>query len=157
MDRSRGISAIIEPEGAAWHVSPTMWKSVSVAANSEDRNVILRRDYPRVPGEEPLVESIELHLSDLPAIEAALLNARLWLERATKQADELTTQSGGLVMFADDDHTATVDAARAHALHYADDDHLADYDLLVTEIKADIEQERKEQERQARARRRWGR
>ena len=61
------------------------------------------------------------------------------------------------VMFADDDHTATVDAARAHALHHADDDHLADRDLLVTEIKADIEQERKEQERRARARRRWGR
>ncbi len=83
------MSAIIEPTGATWHVSPTMWKSVSVVANSGDRNVILRRDYPRVPGEEPLVESIELHLSDLPAIEAALLNARLWLERATKQADEL--------------------------------------------------------------------
>ena len=83
------MSAIIEPTGATWHVSPTMWKSVSVVANSEDRNVILRRDYPRVPGEKPLVESIELHLSDLPAIEAALLNARLWLERATKQADEL--------------------------------------------------------------------
>ena len=58
-------------------------------------------------------------------------------------------------MFADDDRTANVDAARAHALHHADDDHLADYDLLVTEIKADIEQERKELERQAR--RRWGR
>ena len=57
-----------------------------MAANSEDRSVILRRGYPRVPGEEPLVESIELHLSDLPAIEAALLNARMWLERATKQA-----------------------------------------------------------------------
>ena len=56
-----------------------------------------------------------------------------------------------------DDHTATVDAARAHVLHHADDDHLADYDLLVTEIKADIEQERKEQERRARARRGWGR
>ena len=83
------MSAIIEPTGATWHVSPTMWKSVSVVANSGDRNVILRRDYPRVPGEEPLVESIELHLSDLPAIEAALLNARLWLERATKQAAEL--------------------------------------------------------------------
>ena len=83
------MSAIIEPAGATWHVSPTMWKSVSVVANSEDRNVILRRDYPRVPGEEPLVESIELHLSDLPAIEAAILNARLWLERATKQAAEL--------------------------------------------------------------------
>ena len=82
------MSAIIEPAGASWHVSPTMWKSVSVVANSGDRNVILRRDYPRVPGEEPLVESIELHLSDLPAIEAALLNARLWLERATKQAAE---------------------------------------------------------------------
>ena len=58
-------------------------------------------------------------------------------------------------MFGDDDHTATVDAARAHALYHADDDHLADADLLVTEIKADIEQERKEKERQAR--RRWGR
>lgn len=56
-----------------------------------------------------------------------------------------------------DDHTATVDAAQAHALHHADDDHLADADLLVAEIKADIEQERKDQERQARARRRWGR
>ena len=83
------MSAIIEPTGATWHVSPTMWKSVSVVANSGDRNVILRRDYPRVPGEEPLVESIELHLSDLPEVEAMLLNARLWLERATKQADEL--------------------------------------------------------------------
>ena len=57
----------------------------------------------------------------------------------------------------EDDHTATVDAARAYALHHADDDHLADYDLLVTEIRADIEQERKELERQARARMRWGR
>ena len=57
----------------------------------------------------------------------------------------------------DDGHTTNVDAARAHALHHADDDHLADYDLLVTEIKADIEQERKEQDRRARARRRWGR
>ena len=65
--------------------------------------------------------------------------------------------NGGLLMFGDDDHTATVDAARAHALYHADDDHLADYDLLVTEIRADIEQERKEQERRARARRRWGR
>ena len=80
------MSAIIEPTGATWRVSPTMWKSVSVVANSGDRNVILRRDYPRVPGEEPLVESIELHLSDLPAIEAAILNARLWLERATTPA-----------------------------------------------------------------------
>ena len=61
------------------------------------------------------------------------------------------------VMFADDDHTATVDAARAHALHHTDDDHLADYDLLVTEIRADIEQERKELERKERARKRWGR
>ena len=52
-------------------------------------------------------------------------------------------------MFGDDDHTATVDAARAHALHHAD--------LLVTDIKADIEQERKELDRRARARRRWGR
>ncbi len=60
-------------------------------------------------------------------------------------------------MFGDDDHTATVDAARAHALYHADDDHLADAELLITEIKADIEQERKELERQARARRRWGR
>ena len=31
-----------------------------------------------------------------------------------------------------------------------------DDDLLVTEIKADIEQERKKKERQARARRGWG-
>ena len=61
------------------------------------------------------------------------------------------------VMFADDDHTATVDAARAHALHHADDDHLVDAELLITEIRADIEQERKEQERRARARRGWGR
>lgn len=57
----------------------------------------------------------------------------------------------------EDGHTATVDAARAHALHHADDDHLADADLLVTEIEADIEQERKELDRRARARRRWGR
>ena len=57
----------------------------------------------------------------------------------------------------EDSHTATVDAARAFELHHAADDHLADAELLVCEIRADIEQERKEQERQARARRRWGR
>ena len=28
------MSAIIEPAGATWHVSPTMWKSVSVVANA---------------------------------------------------------------------------------------------------------------------------
>ena len=111
------MSAIIEPAGASWHVSPTMWKSVSVVANSEDRNVILRRDYPRVPGEEPLVESIELHLSDLPAIEAAILNARLWLERATKQADELTAAEEIATDAAEDGPEALVCTICGHPFH----------------------------------------
>ena len=111
------MSAIIEPTGATWHVSPTMWKSVSVVANSEDRNVILRRDYPRVPGEEPLVESIELHLSDLPAIEAALLNARLWLERATKQAAELKAAEDIATDAAEDGPEALVYTICGHPFH----------------------------------------
>lgn len=111
------MSAIIEPTGATWHVSPTMWKSVSVVANSKDRNVILRRDYPRVPGEEPLVESIELHLSDLPAIEAALLNARLWLERATKQADELKAAEEVATDAAEDGPEALVCTICGHPFH----------------------------------------
>ena len=111
------MSAIIEPEGATWHVGPTMWKSVSVVANSGDRNVILRRDYPRVPGEEPLVESIELHLSDLPAIEAALLNARLWLERATKQADELKAAEEIATDAAEDGPEALVCTTCGHPFH----------------------------------------
>lgn len=52
-----------------------------------------------------------------------------------------------------DDHTATVDAAGGRRRRGAARARVADADLLVTEIKADIEQERKEQER----RRRWGR
>lgn len=79
------MSAIFEPVSSTWDVEPTQWGRVAVTANVEDRNVFLRRTYSAgTPG-----ESIELHLNDLAAIEAALLNARLWLERAIKQREEL--------------------------------------------------------------------
>ena len=35
------------------------------------------------------VEEIEIQLDELAEVEGALLNARLWLERAAKQHDEL--------------------------------------------------------------------
>lgn len=84
------MSAIIEPASATWWVSDR-WAykaALTLAANREDRNLTITRRYPAEPGKPPLVESIELTLDQLAEVEAALLNARLWLERATKQADE---------------------------------------------------------------------
>lgn len=81
------MSAIIEPESASWWGNDR-WSEkgrITFTANTEDRSVIIRRQYPG----QDLQESIELDLGQLAEVEAALLNARLWLERATKQADEL--------------------------------------------------------------------
>ena len=85
------MSAIIEPASATWWVSDR-WayrSALTLAANREDRNLTITRRYPTEYGKPPLVESIELTLDELAEVEAALLNARLWLERATKHADEL--------------------------------------------------------------------
>ena len=85
------MSAIIEPQSATWWVSDR-WAykaALTLAANREDRNLTITRRYPTEPGKPPLVESIELTLDQLAEVEAVLLNARLWLERAIKQADEL--------------------------------------------------------------------
>ena len=85
------MSAIIEPQSATWWVSDR-WAykaALTLAANREDRNLTITRRYPTEPGKPPLVESIELTLDQLAEVEAVLLNARLWLERATKQAAEL--------------------------------------------------------------------
>ena len=81
------MSAIIEPEGASWWGSDRWGEKgrITFTANSEDRSVFIRRQYPG----QDLQESIELDLGQLAEVEAMLLNARLWLERATKQADEL--------------------------------------------------------------------
>ena len=84
------MSAIIEPASATWWVSDR-WAykaALTLAANREDRNLTITRRYPAEPGKPRLVEYIELTLDQLAEVEAALLNARLWLERATKQADE---------------------------------------------------------------------
>ena len=88
------MSAIIEPGKATWWVSDP-WAAngrISLHANREDRNLTIVRRYPPTDpnlGEEQLVESVELTMNQLADLEAAILNARLWLERATKQADEL--------------------------------------------------------------------
>ena len=81
------MSAIIEPEGASWWGSDRWGEKgrITFTANTEDRSVFIRRQYPG----QDLQESIELELGQLAEVEAMLLNARLWLERATKQAAEL--------------------------------------------------------------------
>ena len=81
------MSAIIEPEGASWWGTDRWGEKgrITFTANTEDRSVFIRRQYPG----QDLQESIELDLGQLAEVEAMLLNARLWLERATKQADEL--------------------------------------------------------------------
>ena len=78
------MSAIIEPESASWWGSDR-WGRITFTANTEDRSVFILRQYPG----QDLQESIELDLGQLAEVEAMLLNARLWLERATKQAAEL--------------------------------------------------------------------
>ena len=84
------MSAIIEPESAHWRVSGDRWADghqLDFLANREDRNLTITRRYPNAWGVP--AESIELTLDQLAEVEAALLNARLWLERAVKQRDEL--------------------------------------------------------------------
>lgn len=76
------MSAIIEPDSAQW------WTSISpmirVSAAAEDHSVMLHRRYAHGGTDE-----IEIKLDELVEVEGALLNARLWLERAVKQRDEL--------------------------------------------------------------------
>ena len=81
------MSAIIEPAGASWWGSDRWGEKgrITFTANTEDRSVFIRRQYPG----QDLQESIELDLGQLAEVEAMLLNARQWLERATTQADEL--------------------------------------------------------------------
>ena len=72
--KEAGLAAGIERMFAGEHLN-----------NTEDRSVFIRRQYPG----QDLQESIELDLGQLAEVEAMLLNSRLWLERATKQAAEL--------------------------------------------------------------------
>ena len=83
---------IFEPVSATWLVADS-WaaaETLHLTANREDRNLTIVRRYPAHAGADPLVESIELTLDQLADVEAALLNARLWLERAIAQAGELS-------------------------------------------------------------------
>lgn len=80
------MSAIIEPDSASWRQENPQWGRVTFVVNAVDHNLIVTREYP---GDRTSNESIELHLKDLPEIEGLLLNARLWLERATKQRGEI--------------------------------------------------------------------
>lgn len=74
------MAPIFEPVTAIWSV-PAKGRALRLTANAEDRNVTVARTN--------LSESIELSLDQLAELEAALLNARLWLERAIAQRDEL--------------------------------------------------------------------
>lgn len=85
------MSAILEPETATWWErlgnldEVAYYPLVKVVACPEDRCVTLILEYP-----DPMVQAeIELRLESLAEIEALLLNARLWLERAVRQRDEL--------------------------------------------------------------------
>ncbi len=78
------MSAIIEPESAQWWVRAGSGSQIRVSAAGEDRSVVLHRRYAG-----GAVEEIEIQLDELAEVEGALLNARLWLERAVKQHDEL--------------------------------------------------------------------
>lgn len=86
------MSAILEPETATWWErrgdldDVAYYPRVKVVADAEDRGVTLIREYP---GTDVPTESIRLALGSLGEIEALLLNARLWLERAVRQRDEL--------------------------------------------------------------------
>lgn len=86
------MSAILEPETATWWErrgdldGVAYYPRVKVVALPEDRCAMLIREYP---GTDVPTESIELKLDSLAEIEALLLNARLWLERAVRQRDEL--------------------------------------------------------------------
>ena len=70
------MSAIIEPISADWRPL----RHVTIVADRNLGCVVIRPN-----GCSPF----SIHFEDLPELEAALLNARLWLERATKQAAEL--------------------------------------------------------------------
>jgi Zn finger protein HypA/HybF involved in hydrogenase expression len=85
------MSAIFEPESATWWATDR-WAErgfLTLSANREDRSLTVRRRYPAVSGKPQLIESIELSFDQLADVEAALLNARLWLDRAIKQHAEL--------------------------------------------------------------------
>ena len=70
------MSAIIEPESASWHVCGDAF----LLEATREGDLILHMKAGGV---------IAFGVDESEDLEAALLNARLWLERATKQADEL--------------------------------------------------------------------
>lgn len=74
------MAPIIEPTSATWLPTLDKWaegRSLHFLANVEDRNLTIIRRYPG--GRTPQVAEVE----------ATILNARLWLERATRQCIEL--------------------------------------------------------------------
>lgn len=109
------MSAIIEPEGASWWGSDRWGEKgrITFTANTEDRSVVIRRQYPG----QDLQESIELDLGQLAEVEAMLLNARLWLERATKQAAELKAAEEIATDAAEDGPEALVCFLCGHPFH----------------------------------------
>lgn len=98
------LSAILEPETATWWErrgnldEVAYYPLVKVVACPEDRCVMLIREYPGTPVQ---TESIELKLESLAEIEALLLNARLWLERAVRHRDELRVAADAEPLAAD--------------------------------------------------------
>lgn len=83
------MAPIIEPTSATWLTTLDKWaegQALHFIANVEDRNLTIIRRYP---GGRTPQESIELTLDQLAEVEAAILNARLWLERANRQYIEL--------------------------------------------------------------------
>lgn len=109
------MSAIIEPAGASWWGSDRWGEKgrITFTANTEDRSVFIRRQYPS----QDLQESIELDLGQLAEVEAMLLNARLWLERATKQADELRAAEEIATNATEDGPEALVCSLCGHPFH----------------------------------------
>ena len=74
---------IREPESGSWWIGdPWAAKGLKIVANAADRNITLIRIYQDNTTDP---ESVELHLTQVDDLLAALANVKAWLERAIAQ------------------------------------------------------------------------
>ena len=98
------MSAIIEPESASWHVCGDAF----LLEATREGDLILHMKAGGV---------IAFGVDESEDLEAALLNARLWLERATKQAAELKAAEEIATDAAEDGPEALVCTICGHPFH----------------------------------------
>ena len=98
------MSAIIEPQSASWHVCGDAF----LLEATREGDLILHMKAGGV---------IAFGVDESEDLEAALLNARLWLERATKQADELKAAEEIATDAAEDGPEPLVCSGCGHPFH----------------------------------------